>query len=31
LAQSLKIHLRPPVEVREAYLARHRTLIADLA
>ena len=31
LAQSLKIHLRPPVEVREAYLARHRTLIASLA
>ena len=31
LAQSLKIHLRPPVEVREAYLARHRTLIAGLA
>jgi len=31
LAQSLKIHLRPPVEVREAYLARHRSLIADLA
>ena len=31
LAQSLKIHLRPPVEVREAYLARHRELLADLA
>ena len=31
LGQSLKIHLRPPVEVREAYLARHRTLIAGLA
>ncbi len=31
LAQSLKIHLRPPVEVREAYLARHRALIAALA
>jgi 5'-deoxynucleotidase YfbR-like HD superfamily hydrolase len=31
LAQSLKIHLRAPVEVREAYLARHRALIAGLA
>ena len=31
LAKSLKIHLRPPVEVREAYLARHRALIASLA
>ena len=31
LAQSLKIHLRPPVEVHEAYLARHRTLLASLA
>jgi 5'-deoxynucleotidase YfbR-like HD superfamily hydrolase len=31
LAQSLKIHMRPPVEVREAYLARHRALIASLA
>jgi uncharacterized protein len=30
LAKSLKIHLRPPVEVREAYLARHRALIAAL-
>ena len=31
LAQSLKIHLRPPVEVRQAYLARHRALLATLA
>ena len=31
LAQPLKIHLRPPVEVREAYLERHRALIAGLA
>ena len=31
LAQSLKIHLRAPVEVREAYLARHRALIAGLS
>jgi 5'-deoxynucleotidase YfbR-like HD superfamily hydrolase len=30
LAKSLKIHLRPPVEVREAYLAQHRALIAAL-
>jgi hypothetical protein len=30
LAKSLKIRLRPPVEVREAYLARHRALIAAL-
>jgi 5'-deoxynucleotidase YfbR-like HD superfamily hydrolase len=30
LAKSLKIRLRPPVEVREAYLARHRALITAL-
>jgi len=30
LAQSLKIHLRPPVEVREAYLARHHALISAM-
>jgi 5'-deoxynucleotidase YfbR-like HD superfamily hydrolase len=30
VAQGLKIVLRPPVEVREAYVARHNTLIALL-
>ena len=30
IAQGLKIVLRPPVEVREAYVARHNALLAEL-
>ena len=30
VAQGLKIVLRPPVEVREAYVSRHKDLLADL-